>query len=48
MLSTIVIVRKATIRTNITPRSSVINYKEPDIVTNKIFVLVRIELRNRN
>jgi len=44
MLSTIAIVRKATMRTNITPRSSVITYKDPDLVINKISVLVRIEL----
>ena len=32
MLSAIVIARKAIIRTNIMPRSSVINYKDLDIV----------------
>ena len=39
-----VIVRKATIRTNIIPRSSIMTYKDLDLVINKISVLVRIEL----
>jgi len=45
-LSATAVVRKATIRTNVTPRSSVINYKELDIARMDS-ILLRVGLTPR-
>ena len=42
MLSAIVIIRKATIRTNAMPRSSIMIYKDLDLVITTISILLRV------